>query len=60
MADTFTMAWTVLSGAGIALVSMRYFLRAILGRIESMSMRGKHCLVTGGSSGIGKEVAKVC
>lgn len=53
------MAWTAVFGVGTVLLVSRYLLQAILGTNGTMSVRGKHCLVTGGSSGIGKEVAKV-
>ncbi|CAM9989484.1 unnamed protein product, partial [Scytosiphon promiscuus] len=52
------MAWTALVGAGTVLLASRYLLKAILGTNGTMTMGGKHCIVTGGSSGIGKEVAK--
>lgn len=51
---------TAFVGGCTLLLALRYLLHGILGRMSSISVRGKHCLVTGGSSGIGKEVAKVC
>lgn len=53
------LACTVFVGGSTLLLVVRYLLRGLLGQMSSVSVRGKHCLVTGGSSGIGKEVAKV-
>lgn len=50
---------TALIGAGTVLWVLRHLARSVLGTNGRITMRGKHCLVTGGSSGIGKEVAKV-
>lgn len=57
--DTTVCASTALVGVGTVLLLLWYALQSILGTNGKMTMRGKHCLVTGGSSGIGKEVAKV-
>lgn len=57
--DTTACASTALAGVGTAILLLWYALRSILGTNGKMAMRGKHCLVTGGSSGIGKELAKV-
>ena len=53
-----TVCTAVIGGATALLVFGR-LLRLLLGTSRRMKMQGKHCLVTGGSSGIGKEVAKV-
>ncbi|CAM9575693.1 unnamed protein product [Ectocarpus fasciculatus] len=49
---------TALIGAGTALWLLKHLAQSVLGTNGRMTMRDKHCLVTGGSSGIGKEVAK--
>lgn len=54
-----SVAGTALVGVGTMLLALRYIVQSILGTNGRMTMQGKHCLVTGGSSGIGKEVAKV-
>lgn len=50
---------TALIGAGTVLWLLKHLAQSVLGTNGRMTMRDKHCLVTGGSSGIGKEVAKV-
>lgn len=50
---------TALLGAVTVLGVLRHLARSVLGTNGRITMRGKHGLVTGGSSGIGKEVAKV-
>lgn len=50
---------TAFLGAVTTILALRYAMRNFLGTMESFSVCGAHCLVTGGSSGIGKEVAKV-
>lgn len=55
---TRTVCTAVVGGATALLVFGR-LLRLLLGSNGRMKMKGKHCFVTGGSSGIGKEVAKV-
>eukprot|EP00904_Undaria_pinnatifida_P001533 jgi/Undpi1/11380/HiC_scaffold_30.g13677.m1 len=52
-----TVCTAVVGGATVLLVLGR-LLRALLGTNGRMKLQGKHCFVTGGSSGIGKEVAK--
>lgn len=53
------MVCTATVGVVTMLLVLRYIVQSILGTNGRMIMQGKHCLVTGGSSGIGKEVAKV-
>ena len=55
---TTTVCAAVIGGATTLLV-LGCLLRLLLGTNGRMKMQGKHCLVTGGSSGIGREVAKV-
>lgn len=55
---TRTVCTVAVGGATVLLVLGR-LLRLLLGTNGRMKMQGKHCFVTGGSSGIGKEVAKV-
>lgn len=50
---------TAISGCIALLIALRYILQALLGQHKKIDVRNKHCLVTGGSSGIGLEVAKV-
>lgn len=49
----------LLLGGSLVIVLCRQLANVLLGRMEDFSVRGVHCVVTGGSSGIGKEVAKV-
>lgn len=53
------MACTALVGIATLLLVLRYLMQSILGTNGEITLQGKHCLVSGGSSGIGKEVAKV-
>lgn len=49
-------------GVSVALVAgalLLLLLRWLTNPHKRMDFRGRHCIVTGGSSGIGKEVAKV-
>lgn len=58
-ARAITYVCTAFLGAVTMILVLRYAMRKLLGTMESYSVQGAHCLVTGGSSGIGKEVAKV-
>jgi len=59
------MSWTawglplaVIGGLAVALVSLVAYLRAPF-KAVTIPIRGRHMLITGGSSGIGLEIAKL-
>lgn len=57
--EVSSIMYTLMFGAGTAVLAYGCILRVFLRPMKVVSVRRKHCLVTGGSSGIGKEVAKV-